>query len=479
MRIILLLLLTTFVCQFGESQCVPDTQWVSQPVSAIYPKPASDIPEVEGLGFDGIDAEAKIGEAYRFTWTVLVHETTGTDALNAFNLPIGSYEILFDSTIVEYHGESFELGNPVSVSNELPSGLAFEFEQSIWTPEDGSENNDLAGCFSIAGSPDEGAEAGIYALRFRIRTTVVNAGNNLTTEVVIPDRGEFQFVNFPGEYLLEINPAPIIGGGGENDVCEPNENLSPDNAIIYPLPFGVIPIDEGGFGVDKQAVINQPFEYTWTVVWPDTFIAPVVFVEAAAGTQTFFLDETSFIMDGQFVPIPDGLTLEMFPKNGILTPNTVACIKLSGTPTAEVAPGDYLITFKVESCLTIPGVFEGCMDAFIPDILSGFPGEYRLTIKPDGTTAVKETLNDKVSLIVSPNPFSSQTVIEFNSATLSGDYMFEVFNVSGEKMQTRPINMKSTVQSIVLDGSDLMDGIYFYQLRGKEGLITGKLVLQR
>jgi len=118
-------------------------------------------------------------------------------------------------------------------------------------------------------------------------------------------------------------------------------------------------------------------------------------------------------------------------------------------------------------------------DAFIPSQLSGFPGIYELVVKPEGTTAVKETLNDKVSIRVNPNPFSSQTMIEFNSSDLSGDYRFEAFDVSGKKITSHQINMKSVVQRIIFDGGDLEDGIYFYQLRGEEGIVTGKLVVQR
>ena len=97
MRIMLLFLSLVVISYLGQSQCVPDTQWVSQPVSAIYPKPASDLPETAGLGFEGIDSEAKVGEPYRFIWTVLMHQTTGLDAFNAIDLPLGSFEVLFDS----------------------------------------------------------------------------------------------------------------------------------------------------------------------------------------------------------------------------------------------------------------------------------------------------------------------------------------------------------------------------------------------
>ena len=119
MRILLVTMLILIGTKFAEAQCEPDDQWVEMALSSIYPKPAVDDPEIAALGFEGIDSEAKIGEPYRFTWSVLARETTGTDALNAFDVPLVSIEVLFDSTVVEFHGESFDVDNPVSISNTI------------------------------------------------------------------------------------------------------------------------------------------------------------------------------------------------------------------------------------------------------------------------------------------------------------------------------------------------------------------------
>lgn len=283
-------------------------------------------------------------------------------------------------------------------------------------------------------------------------------------------------------FLLLLFTVSLFGQIGENDICEPQPDLPLENALIYPLPFTDDPENPFDLGINKQAVIGQEFDFTWTMIWPDSFLNPVTFQIAYADTITFFLDQTFFVKGEDTIGIPEGLSLSMFPESGSALPSTegpVACIRMSGTPTANVEPGDYRMHFVVNTCLTIPGVFDGCMDAIIPSILAGFPGTYVLTIKPEGTTSVKEILNDVVNLSISPNPFSDRTVIEYNSAALTGDYLFELFDLSGRAIQSSRINTKSAIQKIVIDSDNLSDGVYIFQLRGEDGIITDKLIIQR
>tara|TARA_B100000497_G_C7614034_1_gene368745 strand:- start:139 stop:996 length:858 start_codon:yes stop_codon:yes gene_type:complete len=264
--------------------------------------------------------------------------------------------------------------------------------------------------------------------------------------------------------------------------CEFHEGLSLETALIYPLPFGVISEEEGGLGINKQAVVGSPFDFKWTMIWPDTFNNPLSGI-AYADTIQFFLDRTIWVLEGDTVSIPEGLSFNITPENGTALPDSVqpvACILLNGTPSENVTPGDYFMTFAVRTCLTAPDVmFDGCTDAFIPGIIAGFPGEYKLTIKPTGTTSVKETLNNDVQLRVAPNPFSQETLIQFNAENLSNDYSFEVFDLNGSLIQSKKLNLKSNQQRIKFDASDLSSGVYVFQIKGKEGIITDRLVVQR
>jgi len=284
-------------------------------------------------------------------------------------------------------------------------------------------------------------------------------------------------------FVIALLLLSITSVSSQSSDCEFHENLSLETALIYPLPFGVIPEEQGGLGINKEAVIGAPFDFKWTMIWPDSFSTPTTVGIAYTDTLQFFLDRTIWILGEDTVSIPEGLSLVMTPESGVLLPNSdepVACIKLEGTPSQNVTPGDYLMFFSIRSCQNIAALgFDGCQEAIIPSILTGFSGEYRLTIKPEGTTAVKETLNDRVSLEVSPNPFSSQTIIQFNSKGLSNDYIFEVFDANGRKVRSENMRLKSGVQRILFDGSSLNDGLYIFQFRGEEGIITDKLILQK
>ena len=264
--------------------------------------------------------------------------------------------------------------------------------------------------------------------------------------------------------------------------CEVEEGLSLETALIYPLPFGVTPPEDGGLGINKEATVGSEFDFTWTMIWPDSFENALTAGIAYADTIQFFLDETVWVLEGDTVGIPDGLSFTIDPENGTALPNSdapVACINLSGTVGDDVVPGDYLMAFSVRTCLTAPAVgFDGCTPAFIPSILSGFPGEYRLKINESGTTSVKETLNNVVGLKVAPNPFSQRTFIEFDGSSLSSDYSFEVFDLNGKLIQSRSLSLKSGNQKIQFDGSSLSDGVYVFQLKGKEGIITERIVVQ-
>ena len=264
--------------------------------------------------------------------------------------------------------------------------------------------------------------------------------------------------------------------------CEFHEGLSLETALIFPLPFGVFSEEEGGLGINKEAVVGSPFDFKWTMIWPDSFNNALTGGIAYADTIQFFLDQTIWVLEGDTVSIPNGLSFDITPEDGTALPSSeepVACIQLSGTPADDVTPGDYFMTFAVRTCLNAPAVmFDGCTDAFIPGIIAGFPGEYKLTIKESGTTSVKETLNDEVQLKVAPNPFSDETLIQFNSTELSSDYSFEVYDLNGSLIQTRRLSLKSNQQTIRFDARDLASGVYVFQIKGKEGIITDRLVVQ-
>ncbi|MFC1569914.1 LamG-like jellyroll fold domain-containing protein [bacterium] len=78
-----------------------------------------------------------------------------------------------------------------------------------------------------------------------------------------------------------------------------------------------------------------------------------------------------------------------------------------------------------------------------------------------------------------PNPFNPTTEINY-AITEAGHVALNVFNLMGENVATLVNNEQSTGEyRVAFDASDLANGIYYYQLRTSEGVITKRMVLMK
>lgn len=263
--------------------------------------------------------------------------------------------------------------------------------------------------------------------------------------------------------------------------CVPQEDLPLDQVGLFPLPFGVIPAEDGGVGITDTAYLGEPFEYTFTLIFPDTFINPVTNSQTIGRTIEIIPDSTRILFDEVLSnEFPNGLSLEVNPPDSILVGNStepVGCMSIIGTPESDVVTGDYLITFLASGCVFNEATnFDDCVNIEIPGLFINILGEYRLTIL-DRTSATKDVLNDKVGLSISPNPMSDYSTIIFNGETLTGDYNYELYNASGQKVRSDIIRPSNKTQ-IIVRRHDLDPGMYVVKLEGAEGIISSKLVIQ-
>jgi choice-of-anchor A domain-containing protein/uncharacterized repeat protein (TIGR01451 family) len=100
--------------------------------------------------------------------------------------------------------------------------------------------------------------------------------------------------------------------------------------------------------------------------------------------------------------------------------------------------------------------------------------------RSSAVTSVKNDLElpSEFSLMQNyPNPFNPSTVIRFNIPA-SGNYTIKMFNILGQEVRTL-INgtYKPGKYSVIVDGSGLSSGIYFYSLNGDNVNITRKMIL--
>lgn len=261
--------------------------------------------------------------------------------------------------------------------------------------------------------------------------------------------------------------------------CEPEDGFPLDKVALYPLPFGVIPIEEGGTGIVDTAFIGEMFDMTFTMVFPDTFLDPSTNSLTIGDTLLIIPDSTRFVFNEEDLDgFPEGLALEVNPETPVLgsREGPVGCVRLFGMPTADVAPGDYTIFFGARSCVQNP-TFTGCINIEIPSLFTGILGEYKLTIA-DRTSSTLELLNDKQNLTLAPNPFSETAEIRFNTSGMSGQYRLQITDLSGRLIHSESIGIKSDNQLITIDSQDWMNGVYIFQLSGQEGQLAGRMIKQ-
>jgi Secretion system C-terminal sorting domain len=97
-----------------------------------------------------------------------------------------------------------------------------------------------------------------------------------------------------------------------------------------------------------------------------------------------------------------------------------------------------------------------------------------------GPDEVKETMPIPKEFALNqnyPNPFNPTTTITYR-ISMGGHVMLELYDVLGRKVVTL-VDARQTLgdHSVMLDGSELASGVYFYQLRSAAGVITKKMIL--
>lgn len=97
-----------------------------------------------------------------------------------------------------------------------------------------------------------------------------------------------------------------------------------------------------------------------------------------------------------------------------------------------------------------------------------------------GLLIIKENSISDLSFNLSqnyPNPFNASTVFPFDILK-PGEYKLEIFDITGKKVKTLVDGFKTAgYYSVVLNGSDLSSGIYFYRIAAGSFVQTKRMVL--
>lgn len=257
-------------------------------------------------------------------------------------------------------------------------------------------------------------------------------------------------------FLLGIFTISILTAGiGQN--CIPDSTYQDSTAGIYPGP---ITDENPDGGIDTFACIEQEWEFTFTVVVPDTFSFNGFLLD---------LDSASIEEEGAVEGLPEGLDYACDPPDCVFPANSIGCLILQGTPTAANVPGDYepVITMTIYTNLApVTTTFPG----------SAFPGKYIIELRDAQclpTTTEHYAWPDAWASY--PNPVSDAWTVEFEAGSTSS-HTVEVHSLTGEKVMQRQWT-GSGHQNVTFDVSGMSPGLYTYTVRSGDRFATGKLVL--
>lgn len=238
--------------------------------------------------------------------------------------------------------------------------------------------------------------------------------------------------------------------------------------------------DFGGeaFGIYPDPTQGQSFKQAEKdLYYADTlhFLVPLKLSDVVSG-QPGTLDSlrvypVQFSVDDAWVDL-DVLGLSMACNNGGsgLTDCTFAgggqyCGSVYGTPNRA---GEFLTRLNMDLYVTylgqkytVPYTFES--------------PEYLFVIL--GDVSVREYISEMTEVKNVPNPFRSQTRVEFTLGANS-DVHIMVHNLVGEKVYSAKMRGKKGSNEFIVDAANLEAGIYLYTLESDFGLTTHRMIKQ-
>lgn len=264
--------------------------------------------------------------------------------------------------------------------------------------------------------------------------------------------------------ILLFSTIFLLNQAWAQDSCTPAMNL-PDTLIgVIPLPFDSMLNPEGG--IQTPACINEPFEFTLTVVTPASI--------SIAGAPPVPLNSIDFDPETAISNLPDGLDYVCNPPTCIFEKDSTGCVSIFGTITDEAFIGvhDLVIAGIVRTAF-------GAINLTFPNAAI-FPGNYFLTVQAEGTcvSSTDEIFAENFSILNRPNPFQDYTDIEIYSQ-VSGDFEFRVYDVIGKQLHRQEIALIEGQNIVPFDGSNLANGIYVYSISDGQFQVTKKMIVNR
>ncbi len=234
--------------------------------------------------------------------------------------------------------------------------------------------------------------------------------------------------------------------------CVPDSTYKDSTAGVYPRP---IVAGGTGTGINKKACINKPYEFTFTVVIPDTLRIPGIPILL---NLTFAKIEPT----GAISNLPEGISYACNPPTCVFPTKAIGCLILKGTPTKNNAVGDY----KPVINLTI-GTLLGNIVIDYPG--AQFPGEYILTLLDENCLIATKDIH-----VVNDNFYPNPSEGWINSREN------EIFDLKLTDQLGRLItSQKQLIDSKIILDESLTDGFYFLSWKSNQKSYIQKVLLKR
>ncbi|NND09275.1 MAG: T9SS type A sorting domain-containing protein [Saprospiraceae bacterium] len=217
--------------------------------------------------------------------------------------------------------------------------------------------------------------------------------------------------------------------------------------LISPTPFVN---DTLGDGIVAEACINKPYNVRFTVSAPSS----IALIGIPVTVDSIRIDSVS--------NLPEGMTYECTDVNCIIVADSISCVFLTGTPTADNEPGEYILKIDLT-------VFTNILPLAIsyPDPTLA-PGSYILTLNEEGNpncedlTPIFDQEDLSLPILVFPNPTSD--VLHFEYQDKSDWTRIEIWSAAGKKMLYQHQNGALDQGVSNIDVSKLNTGFYVFRL---------------
>ncbi len=216
--------------------------------------------------------------------------------------------------------------------------------------------------------------------------------------------------------------------------CLPDSIYRDSATGVYPRPVSA---DYPNGGIKKKACINKPYDFTFTVVVPDSVLVPPL-------TTPIPLEKAAIDTANAIINLPKGIKYSCNPPDCIFKKKTFGCLILQGTADNSNSPGEYkpVIHMKLTVNLGFP------VDYNLDYPGTNFPGEYILTLVSENDCVAATKDQSLATNLWYPNPNQghlqnlSTHIEHVKIYNMAGKLVYSENGLNNSNVNLNPLNME-------------------------------------